>query len=135
MTPIAAARAIKKGLSGIAIAREHLLRRIATRHPVRPERFGRARVKKRRNVAHLLIRKWHRRHALVRPALMNDAADKVPLHVVRHKRRADKVWPARACCIRTMAEATGLLELLMSAFDGGVRRFCFLLPSRGVHCC
>src|SRR5580658_1209732 len=117
MALIAAAGAIEKYLSGIGIAREQLLCRVTTRHSVRSQCFGRARVKKGRDVADLLVRQWHRRHALIWSALMNDGADKVTLHIVRHKRRADKVWPACPRCLRTMTEPTSLLKLFVPALD------------------
>jgi hypothetical protein len=90
-------------------------------------------VKKRCDVAHLRIRKRHRRHALVRPAVSNHITNEVSLHVVRHKRRAHEVRPTGACRIRTMTKSAGLCELFMSARDSWVWTLGLLWQSRGVR--
>jgi hypothetical protein len=93
--------------------------------------FDSTRVQIRGYVEHLLIGHRHCWHAFIRAAETNDFANLVTLHVMSHKRRADKVRPPSACGIRAMTESTGLLELFVPALDGRVLRNS-LWPSRGI---
>src|SRR5712691_13499722 len=132
MTGFAATGSIEIPLSGFRIAGKQLLHWILARDLCRIQRFGGTRVQIRGDVEHLLIGHRHRWHAFIRAAETNDFADLVTLHVMSHKRRADKVRPPSACGIRAMTESARLLELFVSALDGLLVLGNRLGPSRGI---
>jgi len=83
----------------------------------RSYRFDSTRVQICGYVQHLLIGHRHCGHALSGRPRRIDFANLVTLHVMSHKRRADKVRPPSTCGIRAMTESTRLLELFVSALE------------------
>src|SRR5467141_3331119 len=131
MTAFAATGSIEIRLSGLRIAGEQLLDWIRTWDFPRSYPFDSTRVQICGYVQHLLVGHRHCGHAFIRAAETNDFANLVTLHVMSHKRRADKVRPPSTCGIRAMTESTRLLELFVSALDCRVLRNS-LWPSRGI---
>src|SRR6266852_272511 len=125
----AATGSVEIGFAGFSVAGEEFLHGIRLGDAGRFDSLGGTRVQEGGNVAHLIVRQRHGRHALVRAPLSNHFAKQVSLNVMGHQRRANQVRPANARGVRSVTESAGLLELPLTARSSGVP--CIALRPRG----